>query len=82
MKIEEIKEGQVFKIVAPRFISMMCGAYQAGFYPDGRVTLVYEDESRESAQFSLSEAQAILDRGLSDAGIFAVVSAVQHRARS
>lgn len=75
MKIEDIKPGEVFGIIAPNIQATISGAYKAGFYPDGRITLKYVDESEETVKMTIPEAQAVLDAGLEN--WFSLVSSVQ-----
>lgn len=75
MKCSEIPAGSIQVFVAPNLHAMICGVYRAGFHPDGRVTLVYVDESRETAQFTQEEAEGLMAKA--EESIFPVVSAVQ-----
>jgi len=74
--LENQPKGMIFIIETPRFNAMVTGAYKAEFGSDGRVTLVYEDNSKETAQFTIKEAQA-----LTNLDWFAIVSAIQFKAR-
>ena len=75
MKTSEIPAGNVWRLDPPKIEAMITGVDRAAVYPDGRVVLVYEDGSKESAQFSQEEADAMLAK--QDGQFFAVVSAVQ-----
>lgn len=77
MTIQEIPKGSIYSIVPPNIQAMICGVYKAGFYPDGRIVLVYTDDSREEAKFPIEEAQALMDKG--EESIFPIVSAVQSK---
>ena len=76
-KIEEIGEGQVFTIVATEYEAVLSGAYKAGFFNDGRICLVYTDQTKEDSKFPVMEAQEILDKGMEN--FFSVVSYVQSK---
>lgn len=77
-KIGKIPEGEVLLLIPTKLDSMITGVFKAGFKNDGSVTLVYVDDEREAAQFSLDAAQALYDQAFTDNGsFFAVVSAVQ-----
>lgn len=77
-QIGKIPKGEVLLLIPTKLDSMITGVFKAGFKNDGSVTLVYVDDNREVAQFSLEAAQALYDQAFSDTGsFFAVVSAVQ-----
>lgn len=77
MKIEEIKEGQVYTVVATEIEALISGAYKAGFFNDGKITLVYTDQKKESYIFPIKEAQEILNQGMEN--FFSIVRSIQSK---
>lgn len=78
--IKDIENGMVYTILAPMIQARISGAYKAGFDNKGKITLIYEDGTSESAQFEIDEAQAIAEMGMEN--WFHIVGSVQDRARA
>ena len=76
-KIKNIENGMVYALVAPLIQARISGAYKAGFDNTGKITLIYEDLTHESAQFELEEAQGIAEVGIKN--WFHIVGAVQEK---
>lgn len=76
-KLADIAKEMVYTIVAPNIQASISGAYKAGFKKNGEITLIYTDQSRETAKFTLEEAQAIAEKGMEN--WFHIISEVQSR---
>lgn len=75
--LSKIPDGQVWGLYTDNVEAAISGAYRVAFYNDGRVTLIYTDETKEVAKFPLAEAQKIAEAGRDN--WFSIVSAVQGR---
>jgi len=79
MLLQNIPDGQVYTICASNLEAFICGAYKAGFHTDGKIVVVYTDQSRETGIFSIEDSQVLLDKG--EESIFPIVGAVQSQRR-
>lgn len=75
--IASIPKGNVLVLSAPNIQAMISGVYMARFFSTGKIELVYTDNTKEAASFSIEQSQALWDKG--QESIFPVVSAVQSK---
>lgn len=75
VKLAEIPDNHVWRVDPTIIEAQLSGAYKAGFKNNGECTLVYEDAMRETASFTVDEAQALLDKN----NWFSIVGAVQEK---
>ena len=75
MRLSDLPADGVWIIRATGIESMMSGAYKAGFYPDGKIVVVYTDGTRETAIFERAESEKIANKE----NWFSIVSEVQSK---
>lgn len=83
--IKTLPNNQWAVVTVPMFLSLITGAYKAGFDNTGKVTLKYEDAETESAVFPIEESQRLYENCLGetpDAGWFDLVGIVQREAKA